>query len=195
MEYRVVISAVVVALTFVGYLPYILDILNRKTKPHAFTWLIVALTAFIAYALQVLGGAGVGSWALFSVSVICTIVFLLSLWRGSPDITKWDILFLFLSFAAIFLWFVVKQPILSVILITFAEVLGYFPTIRKSWRAPYSETLSLYQVSAFRHGLSILALEQLNILTVLYPAAWTLTNIVITVILVVRRNKIPKEVA
>lgn len=192
MEYHVLISSFVVALTFIGYAPYIYDIVKGKTKPHAFTWFVVALTAFVAYGLQVAGGAGVGSWALLSVSGICVLVFLLSLWRGSRDITFSDIVFLILSLVALLLWIVAQEPILSVLLITSAEVLSFFPTIRKSWKDPYSETLSTYQISGFRHGLSIFALQQFNILTVLYPVAWTLTNVAITVILMVRRQQIKK---
>lgn len=125
------------------------------------------------------------------VSLVCVLVFVLSLWKGTKDITKSDVIFLVLSLIALFLWLVVKQPILSILLITASEILSYVPTIRKSWKAPYSETLALYEVSAFRHGLAVFAVEKMNLLTALYPAAWALTNIIITVILILRRKAVP----
>ena len=191
MDYHVLLSAVVILLTFAGYVPYIRDIFLGRTKPHAFTWFVVALTAFIAYGLQVEGGAGVGAWPMLVVSLVCVLVFVLSLWKGTKDITKSDVIFLVLSLIALFLWLVVKQPILSILLITASEILSYVPTIRKSWKAPYSETLALYEVSAFRHGLAVFAVEKMNLLTALYPAAWALTNIIITVILILRRKAVP----
>ena len=190
MAYKSIISIFVVLLTLAGYIPYILDIFKRKTTPHAFTWFSVSLTAFVAYGLQIVGGAGVGALPMLAVSVICLFVFILSLFRGTKDIKKFDVVFLLLSLVALFLWLVVKQPVWSVILITLSEIFGYIPTIRKSWHKPYSETLVLYEISAFRHGLAILALEKLNILTVLYPSVWALTNLVITIILLFRRKKV-----
>jgi uncharacterized protein with PQ loop repeat len=59
--YKIIISVIVVILTFVGYVPYVIDILKKKTTPHAFTWFIFSLAGGIGCALQVFGGAGVGS--------------------------------------------------------------------------------------------------------------------------------------
>jgi hypothetical protein len=190
MTLKSLISLLVIILTFIGYVPYIRDIFKKKTQPHIFTWFTVSLTAFVAYALQVRGGAGVGALPMLVVSSICVFVFIVSFKYGTKNITKLDIFFLILSILALFLWLVVNQPILSVVLITVSEIFGYIPTIRKSWNRPYSETLSLYQISFFRHTLAIFALQKLNILTVLYPAAWAVTNLFITVVLISRRNQI-----
>ena len=183
-----IISLIVVVLTFVGYVPYVKDIILKKTTPHAFTWFVFTLAGFIGYFLQVFGGAGVGAWGLLTACVFCLVIFILSLWHGERDIKKIDIVFLILSIASLFLWLVVKQPVWSVILAVIVEVLGIVPTIRKSWNKPYSETLSNYEVASFRHGLSIFALQKFNILTVLYPVSWTLVNIIFSTILIVRRK-------
>lgn len=192
MDWNTAISLIVIALTFAGYVPYILDIFRKKTTPHAFTWFSVSLTAFLAYALQVEGGAGVGAWAMLFVSIICAFIFLLSFKYGTRDIKKIDIFFLGISIIALYLWLVVDQPILSVVLITLAEVFAYFPTIRKSWSDPHSETLVFYEISTVRHGLVLLAVEKINLLTALYPAAWALTNLVIALILIVRRKALDR---
>ena len=76
---------------------------------------------------------------------------------------------------------------------TLGEIFGYIPTIRKSWNKPYSETLVFYEITSFRHGFSILALEKLNLLTALYPATWALVNVTIAIILILRRRKIRKN--
>lgn len=193
MDYRVPVSILVVILTFAGYIPYVADILKGRTKPHAYTWLAASLTAFLAYGLQSVGGAGVGALPMLVIAVICTIVFILSLRHGTKDITKSDLFALIASLIGLVLWVFIKQPVLSVIIITCSEILSYVPTIRKSWLQPYSETLALYEISMVRHGLSIVALEQINILTTLYPTAWTLTNVVITLVLIIRRKRIAES--
>jgi hypothetical protein len=168
------------------------DVVRGKTKPHAFTWFPTALTAFIAFGLQLEGGAGIGAWPMFVMVFICFAVFLLSLWRGTRDITISDGIMLVISLLALYLWLVVKQPLLSLFLITFSEIMSFGPTIRKSWKDPYSETITLYQVSTVRHALSIVALEKINLLTALYPVAWTLTNLFIAIFLFIRRKQIPR---
>ncbi len=188
ISYKVFISIITVILTFVGYIPYIQDILKKKTTPHAFTWAVWTLAGFIAYALQVVGGAGVGSWALLAACIVCFVIFILSLRIGSKDITFSDAIFFILALISLFLWLVIKQPVWSVILATAVELLGFVPTIRKSWNKPYSETLFTYEVCIFRHGLSLFALQKFNVLTALYPLAWTAANIIFTVILITRRK-------
>jgi len=127
------------------------------------------------------------------IAIIGVTVFILSLWKGTRDIRISDAILLVLSLIALYLWIVVRQPIWSVLLITSSEILAFVPTIRKSWKDPYSETASLYQISIVRHGLSILALEKINILTALYPAAWAITNAAITLILFIRRKDVGKS--
>ena len=194
MDYKTIIGIVAVSLTFVGYAPYVRDIVRRKTTPHMFTWLVWLLSDSIAAGLQLFGGAGVGAWPTVAVSVFCLGIFILS-WRyGSKDIAKSDVCFLLLALTALVLWLVVKQPVLSIILIVFTDVAGLGPTVRKSWSKPYSETLSTYQISSARYILSIFALRQFNILTLLYPAVWAVVMTSFSVMLVVRR-KIVKELS
>ncbi|MBP6884813.1 MAG: hypothetical protein KBC17_03245 [Candidatus Pacebacteria bacterium] len=77
MDYKVIISIVAVALSFLGYGIYIRDIVRRKTVPHAFTFLIWSIASSTTWALQVHGGAGVGAWITFVVSAICIFIFFL----------------------------------------------------------------------------------------------------------------------
>jgi hypothetical protein len=77
-----------------------------------------------------------------------------------------------------------------VILLVSCDVLGFGPTIRKSWNEPFKETLFTWELTAARHGLGILALEKFNILTLLYPVVWTVVNALFSILLIVRRKKL-----
>src|SRR3989338_3389079 len=190
MDYKIIISLISVALVFVGYGPYIRDIFRRKTTPHTFTFLVWGIASSITWALQVHGGAGVGAWITFAVSAVCIFIFFLCLKYGEKSITVSDVVFLFLALFSLFLWLVVKQPVLSVILVVLTDILGFGPTLRKSWNKPHSETLFTWYVAAFRHGFGILALQKFNLLTLLYPIAWTAANVLFCLILIVRRKQI-----
>ena len=111
---------------------------------------------------------------------------------GKKDIALSDTIFFVLSFVALFLWLIAKQPVLSVILTSTIDLLGFAPTVRKSWNKPHSETLFTYELSTLRHGLSILALQQYSIVTWLYPVSWTFANALFSLILIIRRKQVNK---
>jgi len=193
MDYKLIVSVISVILVFIGYGPYIFDILKKKTKPHAFTFLIWSIASSITWALQVYGGAGMGAWITFVVSAMCVLIFLLSLRYGEKQITTMDVVFLILALLSLFLWLVVHQPLLSVILVVLTDVLGFGPTIRKSWNKPHSETLFTWQIAAGRHALGILALEQFNVFTLLYPVVWTMANLLFFVTILIRRRQLKND--
>lgn len=189
MDLKIAISVISVILVFVGYGPYIVDILKKKTTPHTFTFLVWSIASWITWGLQVYGGAGKGAWITFAVSSICVFIFLLSIKYGEKKITVLDVVFLVLALLSLFFWLVVHQPLLSVILVVLTDILGFGPTVRKSWNKPHSETLFTWQVAAGRHALGILALEQFNVYTLLYPVAWTAANVLFFVMVLVRRRQ------
>ncbi len=184
-----VTGLIAVFLAIVGYVPYLRDTLKRKTTPHIYTWFIWGTVTTIAYALQVSGGAGVGSWVTLAVAIVAYIIFALGLRNGSKDITRSDTVFFVLSFVAIFLWLVARRPVLSVILVSTIDMLGFVPTIRKSWSKPYSETLFTYELNAVRHGLSVFALQQYSIVTWLYPVSWAFANAFFSLMIIFRRKR------
>ena len=192
MDYKIVISIIAVILSFVGYGVYIRDILKRKVVPHTFTFLIWSIASSITWALQVYGGAGVGSWVTLAVSLICIFIFFLCLKYGEKHVTILDVIFLLLSLFGLFLWIVVKQPVWSIILLVSSDVIGFAPTVRKSWNKPHEEGLFTWEITAFRHGLSIFALQRFNILTMLYPVVWTVANALFSIFLIIRRKQIKK---
>lgn len=69
------ISALI--LTFVGYIPYIRDIINKKTKPHLYSWFLWGFVTFIVFALQVSHQAGIGALVTFAAASMCFIVIIL----------------------------------------------------------------------------------------------------------------------
>ena len=69
-----IISIIAIILTFAGYAPYLLDLLNGKTKPHVFSWLIWSITTVIIFALQISNGGGLASFVTLAVAVISIII-------------------------------------------------------------------------------------------------------------------------
>lgn len=144
----------------------------------------------IAFALQIQGGAGVGALVTLAAAIVCGFVFLLGLRNGNKDIALIDKVCLLLGTLALVLWLFAKQPVLSVIILSMADILGFIPTIRKSWKKPYEETLFSYQMNTFRFILALIALETYTIVTILYPLTWVIANGLFSIFLIVRRKQV-----
>ena len=181
---------IAIVLTFVSYTPYFIDLIKGRTRPHIFSWFIWIIVTSIIFALQISAGAGFGALVTLAVAIASLFIFILGFKQGNKDIKKIDYVFLVLALLAIPLWLVVKQPVLSIILLSTVDMLAFAPTVRKSWDAPYSETLIHYVITTFRHGLSIIALAQYNIITILFPGTWVIANALFSIMLITRRNKI-----
>lgn len=189
MDYKTIIAIISVAMTVFGYSFYFRDIFKGKTKPHAFSWLVWATLTGIAFFGQISDGAGAGAWVTATTAVISFVIFGLALTRGEKEITRSDKFYLSASFLAIIPWLVLKDPLLSVILITIIDFLGFLPTIRKSIKKPYEETLIHYVFAGLKFFLAIIALDNYSLVTWLYPASLVLANWIFIILLVVQRKR------
>lgn len=183
-----IVGIIAVILTFVGYIPYIRDTISEKTKPHIYTWFIWGLVTAIAFGLQLSVNAGPGAYTTLAAAIVCFIIFGFGVRQGSRDITKSDTVFFLLSLVALALWLFAKQPVLSVILVSTIDMLGFVPTIRKSWHKPFEETLISYLLNTLRFCLALYALDYYSVVTALYPLTWVIANGLFSVFLISRRK-------
>lgn len=183
-------SSIAVFLTFIAYVPYYRDILKGKTHPHIYSWSLWALLTVLIVALQIKGGAGPAIWVTAAAGLLCVGVVILSLKSGKKDITIADKITAVLSLIAIGFWLIADQPVLSIILVIIADSLAFFPTIRKSWHKPHSETLSLYITNGFRFSLGLAAIETYTFLSSSWLVVWVVANVLFSIMLIVRRRQV-----
>ena len=188
LELKEIIGMITVILGIVGYIPYLRDVLRGKTKPHVYTWFVWGLITLIIFALQISDNAGPGAWVTLVAGSISFSIFALGMRQGDKDITKSDTLFFVAALFALGLWLFAEQPVVAMILLVTVGMLGFVPTIRKSWNKPHTETISTYAINSFRHSLSVLALANYSILTSLFPIAWGVANGLFVILLLIRRS-------
>ena len=123
-----------------------------------------------------------------------TFIAFISYKYGKRDIRKIDIFFFIVALLAIPVWLILDQALFSTIIVTGIGILAFAPTIRKTWIHPYSETVSTYCITTFRHVLTLLALSQYNIITVIFPGIWVFINLSFLLIIWYRRLKTQHEV-
>lgn len=177
------------------FIPYIRDMLAGKTKPHAYTWLIWCLTfGTAAAAIWHGGGGGILAVGMAVNVVLVFAVFLLCFKYGTKDITRSDTIALIAAIAAIFVWWGLDNPLLALLLATLIDLVGYWPTYRKSWKDPWSEGIPAWVGYTLAPALTLLSLVSYNWLTTTYSAATLIANGLLIVLLVVRRRTVAKPV-
>ncbi len=192
MDLKIILGAIAVILAFISSAIYIQDIFKGNTKPHVYTWLIWSIVTWIAFGGQFVSGGGPGAWATGASAFLTTFILFLSLKGnyGTKDITNFDKICLFLALVSILPWLLVDSILWSVILASLIDVIGFFPTMRKTWSNPKSESLKSMWVDFVKHSLSIMSMRNYSLITWLYPAAVLLTKIIIiTEIIYLRKFK------
>lgn len=189
-EIKNTLGVVATILVFIGYIPYLRDIIKGKTKPHLYSWFLWCFVALIVFALQITGGAGSGALVTLAAALMCIIVIVLgAVYKAKVEIVKVDTFFLIFAFIALGFWLIAKQPVLSAILLTLVDLLGFAPTVRKSWSKPFTETLTFYHLNSLRFSLAIIALQKYSIVTALYPITWLVVNSLFALMLIIRRKQ------
>jgi len=187
------LSVIAIALTFIAFIPYIRSILQGKTKPHAFSWIIWASVTFIVFLAQLADKGGVGAWPIGVSGLITLYVAVLAYIKKSDNmITKKDWLFFITAMTALPLWYFTSNPLWAVIILTTVDLLGFAPTFRKAYNRPYEEQLTFFTLIASRNLIAIMALEHYSLTTILFPAATALACILFIQMVMLRRTIIKK---
>jgi len=188
-----VLSVIAITLTFIAFIPYIRSILQGKTKPHAFSWIIWASVTFIVFLAQLADKGGVGAWPIGVSGLITLYVAVLAYIKKSDNmITKKDWLFFITAMTALPLWYFTSNPLWAVIILTTVDLLGFAPTFRKAYSRPYEEQLTFFALMASRNLIAIMALEHYSLTTILFPAATALACILFIQMVMLRRTIIKK---
>lgn len=188
MDYKIVFGILAILVGLSGYIFYFKDIFLRKTKPHAFSWLVWLVLAAISFAGQVVEGAGSGAWFNGVSIFLCLIIFLFALKYGEKNIVFMDWLSLLCAGISLLFWYFTKAPLFTMILITGIDFFGFLPTIRKSYQKPHQETAKLYFASGLAHVFSLFAMEQYSVTTSLYSSFLVVINCLFVLMLLWRRK-------
>ncbi|MFT7557929.1 MAG: hypothetical protein ACI83D_000604 [Planctomycetota bacterium] len=194
MNLKLLFTITGIILTFASFGIYYHDMFKGITKPHMFTWLLWTSLTSIAFAGQLAGGGGAGSYITGVTALTSLGVLVFAIFHGEKTRTFLDWASLILALIAIGLWLATGSPLWAVIMVTSADVLAYVPTLRKSFSRPNEETLSSYVIAFFKFGLGVVALEHFSVTTWLYPGALMIMSLILSGLLIWRRKAISEQV-
>lgn len=186
---KIFIGTIASVIGTIAVIPYIRDIFLRKTEPHVYTWLIWSLLQGTSAFIMLYGGAGISASLPFAIwSLLCGYIFILSFKYGTKNITLLDTICLIGALIALVIYVFLHNPLLSIIFVCVIDLIGFIPTLRKSYTEPKTETASTYILSAFSTLLIIIALFNYSLTTILYPITLILTDTLCGSIIILRRK-------
>ena len=171
-----------------GTIHYYIGIFKRQIKPHAFSWVIWALTTIIVGIAQFIEGGGIGAYVTILSSLAATCTACLSLKFGRTDITKSDWVSFIAALCTIPLWLLTQNAFFAVVLVTIIDLFGFYPSFRKGHQKPWDEGAFLFGAVSIKFLLSAFALENFTLVTALYPLALFVINAVFVMMLMIRRR-------
>jgi hypothetical protein len=174
----------------VGLVPYIKDIFKHKTKPERATWWIWLALNIIAFAAQ--AGAG-ATWSLFMTGagiVAEGLIAFLSLSYGYGRFKRKDLISLLIAMCGLILWKYTSDPLFALIVVLGIDLLGFWLTIEKTWKAPETETLIAWFFATLSGLFGVLAVGKLNFTQLLYPIYIMLANGLMVWIILYRRKQL-----
>ena len=187
--WRETIAFISIALGAYWYYSYIQWIITWKNIPHIFSWGIWWLTTSIAFFAQLSAWWWFGSAMLWFSAFLSFVIMFLAFryWKSSIDRTDWYSLII--AMFAIWFWIVTKNPFYASLFAMLADLLGFIPTFRKTWRHPQDEPMNYYHLSNIRHILGLLSLSNYNWTTMIFSGSIVITNTLLIIIHTIRKQK------
>ena len=172
-----------------GNVPYLLDVLRNRAQPHPYTWLAWTIVSAITFFGQLMKGGGIGAIPTAAAEIFTAVIFVVSLQYGFARVEKRDNYYLAAALAGIVPWIITRDPTISVVIAVAIDLVAFTPTLRKTWYRPDTETPLLYGMNVTRHLLTLYALGAYNVATTLHSFAMIVTNVLMTGMILMRRNR------
>jgi len=188
IDFKTVCGVIAAIIGSACFVPYIRDIYKKITTPHMYTWLIWTILQGTVVIAMFSNNAGSGVYSLATGTLLCAFTCILSIKNGTKNITTFDTICLIGALVAIAVYIFLKDTLLSIILMSIIDFVGFLPTLRKMYIEPHSETLAMYGLFAFSGTFTLLALSEYSLITVLYPVTLMAINIIATCVIWWRRK-------
>ncbi len=181
------ISGILVCLSAV---PYIRDIIKKKTTPQRTTWLIWSVLLAIAFFAQLSKG---GTWSLLLTAADFTtvlIIYILSFKYGVGGRTKFDIWALIGAGVGLLMWYITNEALTALLITIFIDFCGGALTLVKAYKDPYSETFIAYMICSLGAFFGVLSVGEFNFSLLIFPIWICLFNFSIGMATVLGKRKL-----
>ncbi|CAN5327082.1 hypothetical protein BH11PSE11_BH11PSE11_29150 [soil metagenome] len=188
-----ILGAISVAAGLIGSFWYWRSIHAGQSRPHLFSFLVWSILAAIAAVAQISSGAGPGAWISICTAIIGIITTIWACSAGEKNITRGDWISLTFALSAIPLWMATKNPLWAIAIVSLIDCAGFYPTMRKSWDRPDQENMAAWSLNVVKLGIALPAMNELTLVTALYPASFLVLNALFVCMCLLRRSAIANQ--
>ena len=164
-----------------AYVPYILSILRKETKPNRASWIIWAIVSSIIALSYREAGASYAFLAPVGYVVGSTIVFILSIKYGVGGWTPFDRKCLIGAAISLVLWKIFDSPMSALLINLLINLLGTMPTARKAWYQPQTESKVAWSLFSLGSIVNLFAVENWTFSMAVYPVSMIFLIGIVTV--------------
>lgn len=168
--------------------PYIIDIIRGKTKPHRISWSIFLLLNIINFVSQAASGATNSLWLTFGFCLSQAVIVLLAVRRGVGGLGKLDRVCLMGAVMGIGLWLYLQAPIVAIVANTVVATIALIPTLVKAYKKPRTETKITWLLGAVAALLGAIAVGGNDFELLLFPIYSCVVQFLVYVLLVLREK-------
>lgn len=188
-DYKNILGSIAVTLALLSYAVYFLSIYKGQTKPHGFTWFVWGTLSAVGLGAVWVSGGGSGTWVIAVNMIACYTVATIAFLQHRVRYDRFDWLALLGAFLAMFLWWLTNNPLAAILLVSISDVTGAIPTIRKAYKFPFEENPQTFIFGIAYYIFSLFALQDFSFTTSLYHFAIIAVDIVIILVVYLRRRK------
>ena len=171
-------------------LPYLIDIVRRKTKPNVVTWFTWTLLTAISGSAALAAGEPKTALLLYANSFCTGAVVLLGLKHGIAKFSTFDIVCQIAAVIGLLLWLIFNSPTIGILVPLAVDFVGMLPTLRHAYLKPQEETWQTFLIGVIAPGLTVLSLTEYNIASLLFPLYLFFANAAIVTVVVGRRKNL-----
>jgi hypothetical protein len=185
---RALAGILAAVLEVIALMPYIRDLVRGEIHPHRGSWAIFAVLGAVGTASQLADG---GSWSVFLVATQAVgsgVVFVLAIDRGVGGASRLDLALLALAALGLVGWKVADNPTVATACVVAADTVAVIMMAPKTYRDPWSESLSSFVIGGFATLAAIASVGALDAGLLLYPVAVLLGSGSLTAMIIVRRR-------
>jgi hypothetical protein len=152
-----------------GDVPYALNALKGRTRPHRISWLVIFVLNLITIANQIAIGATSSLGLVIGSTIATGAIFTISIRRGVGGFAPLDLTVLAGSVIGLLLWWRLNSPLTSIVVNVLVSTLAIIPTYKKAYLDPASETAITWLVGSIAAFLALLSIGQISTPLIIVP--------------------------
>ena len=159
------------ALALAAYVPYVIAILRKETRPSRASWFIWAIMAVLLVVSSFSAGARDTLWVAVSFTIGAVTVAILALKYGIRVWTRLDTVCSLCAGTGIALLVISRSPLPTLLLSIAVMLFGAMPTLRKTLHNPSEENRAAWALFGLSCVVNLFAVEKWEFVIWSFPVA------------------------